>query len=137
MKKIKENKRQSIRKNEEMNNFLVKSFIFSKGLFNNKLVLYEFSDTLDIELNYKNTLFRIIPAGEYEFKNKLKKNIKTINANDDENCKKIIDLFSKYKQESLSNNENFKVNLEKKTPINFDDNIQFFHIATRKIFKVY
>ena len=135
LKKIKDNKGENQKKNEELNYFLGKSFIFSKGFFNKKLVLYEFSDILDVELNYKNTLFRIIHAGEYEYKNKLKQNIKEINAEDDENCKHICDLFSKFKQESLSNNENFKFNLENKSPINFDDSIQFLHMQSGKFLK--
>ncbi len=131
----KENVSISNRNNNDLKSFLGKSFIFSKGFFNKKLILYQFSDVLDTELNYNNTLFRIIPAGEYEFKNKLKQINKSINATDENECKKLIDYFSKFKQESSSNNENFKMNLEKKTPINFDDNIQFLHMQSGKFLK--
>ena len=132
---LRDNKSVTNKKNNDLNSFLGKSFIFSKGFFNKKLILYQFSDVLDTELNYNNTLFRIIPAGEYEFKNKLKQINKSINASDENDCKKLIDYFSKFKQESSSNNENFKINLEKKTPINFDDNIQFLHMQSGKFLK--
>ena len=125
------------KKQQDNLSFNSKYYVFSKGFFNKKVILYKFSDVLDTELNYKNTLFRIIPAGEFEYKNKLKDilkmlDVKSLNSVFQFNCKKLIDLFSKFKQESLSNNENSKVILNNKIPINFDDNVLFLHMQSGK-----
>jgi hypothetical protein len=115
------------------------SFIFSKGVFSENLIFYKFNSDQDFEINYKNTLFRIIPVAEYDSKAKFEKNVKQLKKEETsaENVyiDKQTDIYMKYKQEILSNHEHFTNLIGKKMLINFDDNVQLLHMQTGKFLK--
>jgi hypothetical protein len=128
-------------KSKKFQNFSERTYLFTKGCFSNQCIFYKYTDVQDILLNYKNSLFRIIPSGEYESKAKLKKCIKNIfKSTKDDHMKDINynhskDLFAKYKQEILTNHENFLKTITKRSPINFEDNVHLVHLATGKFLK--
>lgn len=128
-------------KSKKFHSFSERTYLFTKGCFSNQCIFYKYSDIQDILLNYKNSLFRVIPSGEYESKAKLKKCIKNISKSKKEEQMKEInynnskDLFAKYKQEILTNHENFLKTITKRSPLNFDDSVHLVHISTGKFLK--
>ena len=115
-----------------------KYFTFSKGYFDQDLILYNFQDTNDIEVNYQNCLFQIIPKSEYLFQRKLQKitdKLKSIRLVKDLNefdFNEQKDVYMKYKQEMKSNHENFRQLINSRKKIDSEDCVQLIHLATGK-----
>ena len=126
-----------------------KSFIFTKGFLEHNLVFYEFKDLKDIETNYNYTLFKIVPSGSYDVKEKLIKSLSKLNSmlhtsynlkgnsTDVINFKNENDLFVKYKQEIISNQTNYNNYIINNIPLRFEDNIHLQHITTGKFLCFY
>ena len=64
--------------NKAFDNLLQKQFLFTQGVFSDSCFFYQFDCKTDIDMNYINTLFLIIPASENESLRKIKKIIKKI-----------------------------------------------------------
>ena len=121
---------------------LTKKFLFSQGVFSNNCFFYQFKTPTDLELNYLNTLFLIIPASENESLQKIKnlikkieKDIRMIGQEDKTIYQQSTDIFIKFKQEIQTNHELATSILKKKTFVNFGDTVQFLHIASGKFLK--
>ncbi len=118
-------------------------FIFSKSYFDTSLILYHFNDTTDIETNYSNSLFQIVPSGEYLYKKKLTKlteklkSIKWIPELENFDFNEYRDVYTRYKQEVCHNNENYNHFINQRKQIQSGDCIQLIHINSNKfvIFK--
>ena len=116
-----------------------RKFLYSTGVFDEFCYLYSFKDKKDIQNNYFNTLFVVLPSCEYDSMIKFKhliKNLKNEILMDDSisiNNQQIIDAYIKFKQEIQSNHEFSTKNMTKdNNKVNFDDSVQFLHIKSGK-----
>lgn len=115
-----------------------KSLLFSRSCFSQNMIFYDFKDIQDLELNYLYCLFRIVPGAEYDQRDKLKNSLNKLKQMSETssytpiNYKLEKDLLVKYKQEIVSNQENYNVYLQKRMPIHFEDSVQFVHLITGK-----
>ena len=128
------------KKEEDYVDFLKsRNILYSNGAFNEFCYLYSFKDKKDIQNNYFNTLFLVLPPCEYDamlkFKN-LIKNLKNEILMDDNiriNNQQIIDSYIKFKQELKSNHEqSVKFMRNDNNKVNFNDSVQFLHIKSGK-----
>ena len=127
-------------KKEDFLDFLTsRNFLYSDGSFNDFCILYKFQNKKDIQNNYLNTLFVVLPSGEYESMIKFKhliKNLKNEILMDDTvsiNNQQILDAYVKFKQEIKSNHEKSTKAMRKdNNKVNFGDSVQFLHIKSGK-----
>ena len=115
------------------------NFLYSNGVFNEFCYLYSFKNKKDIQNNFFNTLFLVLPPCEYDSMLKFKHLIKSLKNEilmDDSptiNNLQIEDLYIKFKQEIQTNHEqSVKLMREKNNRVNFNDCVQFLHIKTGK-----
>jgi hypothetical protein len=126
------------KKKEEEKLFMGKYFAFTRGYFDQDLVLYNFDDTNDIEVNFKNCLFQIVPKGEYMFKKKLIKlnekllNITSIKELNEFNFSEQKSLYIKYKREIQNNHYLYNQLLSTRKIIDSEDCVQLIHLSTGK-----
>lgn len=139
--KINKNSRKLKNSKKNLEFLLKKNFLFSQGVFSDNCFFYKFKSPIDLEMNYINTLFLIIPASENESLLKIKNLIKKIekeakqNGEDKSIYQQSADIFIKFKQEIQTNHEQATAILKKKTFVNFGDCVQFLHIASGKFLK--
>ena len=127
-------------KKEDYVNFLKsRKFLYSHGVFNEFCYLYSFKDKKDIQNNYFNTLFLVLPPCEYDsmikFKNLIKrlKNEILMDDNPTINDPQILDFYIKFKQEIQANHEqSVKLMRKENNKVNFNDCVQFLHIKSGK-----
>ena len=125
--------------NAEKDIFLTSEFLYSQGVFNEYSFFHNFKDETDLKHNYYNSLFLVLPKGEYDSFTKLRalkrqlKNEYIIDNYMDIDHQQINDTFLKFKQEIITNQ---KYSLEllktKENYVNFNDCIQFMHIKSGK-----
>ena len=116
-----------------------RNFLYSNGVFNEFCFLYNFKDKKDIQNNYFNTLFLVLPPCEYDSMIKFKhliKNLKNEILMDDNltiSNQQIEDSFKKFKQEIQSNHEqSVKLMRKDNNKVYFHDSVQFLHIKSGK-----
>ena len=116
-----------------------RNFLYSNGTFNEFCFLYSFKDKKDIQNNYFNTLFLVLPPCEYDAMSKFKNLIKSIKNeilmedNPTISNAQIYDSFIKFKQEIQSNHEqSVKLMRKENNRVNFNDSVQFLHIKSGK-----
>ena len=126
-------------KKEEFSDILKsREILYTQGVFNEFCFFYNFKDKNELKYNYYNSLFLVLPKGEYESMSKLKtlkKRIKKEIITDDLDIDKgqINHYYSKFKQEMYSNTENaIKILNSKDKYVNFNDSVQFMHIKSGK-----
>ena len=123
----------------EDNIFLSSEFLYSQGVFNEYSFFYHFKDKNDLKYNYYNSLFLVLPKGEFDALSRLKalkrqlKNEYIINKDMDIDNHQISDIFGKFKNEIFTNNKYFiKSITTKDNYINFYDCVIFMHIKSGK-----
>ena len=129
----------NLRKDEFSDILISREFLYSQGVFNEFCFFHNFKDKTELKYNYYNTLFLVLPKGEYESMSKLralkKKLKKEILVDDDLDIdrQQIINSYSKFKQEIFSNQEfAIKILNSKDKFVNFNDSVQFMHIKSGK-----
>ena len=135
--KIEDNPNDS--KQQDFSDVLItRDFLYSQGVFNENCFLYKFKDKNELKHNYYNSLFLVLPKGEYDsltklriLKKKLKKEI--LMENEDLDRQQIIDCYTKFKQE-IETNQKYSIKLltSKNNYVNFNDCVQFMHIKSGK-----
>ena len=115
-----------------------RDFLYSQGVFNENCFFHKFKDKNELKHNYYNSLFLVLPKGEYDsltklrvLKKKLKKEI--LMENEDLDRQQIIDCYTKFKQE-IETNQKYSIKLlnSKNNYVNFNDCVQFMHIKSGK-----
>ena len=135
--KFDQNPVQSI--NEDFSDILIsREFLYSQGVFNENCFFHNFRDKNELKHNYYNSLFLVLPKGEYDsitkfraMKRRLKKEI--IMEEHGLDKQQICDCYTKFKQE-IETNLIYAVKLlnAKDNFINFNDCVQFMHIKSGK-----
>ena len=118
-----------------------KNFLYSQGVFNDYCFFHTFKDKNELKYNYYNTLFLVLPPGEYDslakfkaLKNRLKKEI-LMDDDLDIDKQQIVLYYNKFKEEIVTNLENSIKILNSKGKdkyVNFNDCVQFMHIKSGK-----
>ena len=124
---------------EEENFFITSEFLYSQGVFNEYSFFYNFKNINNLKYNYYNSLFLVLPKGEYDSLTKLRalkrqlKNEYIIDRNMDIDHQQIIDTYTKFKQEIYTNQQySIKLLKSKENYVNFNDCIRFMHIKSGK-----
>ena len=125
--------------NEEEDIFTKSEFLYSQGVFNEYSFFYNFKDNTDIKYNYYNSLFLVLPKGEFDALTKLRnlkrqlKNEYIIDNDMDIDHQQILDTYYKFKQEIYTNQQySIKQLTNKGNYINFNDCVRFMHIKSGK-----
>ena len=115
-----------------------RDFLYSQGVFNKNCFFHQFKNKNELKHNYYNSLFLVLPKGEYDsltklriLKKKLKKEI--LMEDEDLDRQQIIDCYTKFKQE-IETNQKYSIKLltSKNNYVNFNDCVQFMHIKSGK-----
>ena len=119
--------------------FLNSEFLYSQGVFNEYSFFYKFRDITDLKYNYYNSLFLVLPKGDFDSLTKLRalkrqlKNEYIIDNEMDIDRQQIIDTYIKFKQEIYTNQQySIKILTTKDNYVNFNDCIRFMHIKSGK-----
>ena len=119
--------------------FTTSEFLYSQGVFNEYSFFYNFKNNTDIKYNYYNSLFLVLPKGEFDALSKLRnlkrqlKNEYIIDNDMDIDHQQILDTYYKFKQEIYTNQKNsIKILTNKGNYINFNDCVRFMHIKSGK-----
>ena len=130
----------NLRKEEFSDILISREFLYSQGVFNEFCFFHNFKDKNELKYNYYNTLFLVLPKGEYESITKLrtlqKRLKKEILIDDDLEIRRqqINMYYEKFKQEIYSNQEYaIKTLTSKEKFVNYNDSVQFMHIKSGKI----
>ena len=129
----------NLRKEEFSDILTSREFLYSQGIFNEFCFFHKFKNKNELKYNYYNTLFLVLPKGEYESMSKLraiKRRLKKEILIDDEldiDQQNIIYFYKKFKQEIYTNQEYaIKILNSKDKSVNFNDSVQFMHIKSGK-----
>ena len=124
---------------QEKDIFLTSEFLYSQGVFNEYSFFHIFKEMINLKHDYYNSLFLVLPKGEYDSFTKLRalkrqlKNEYIIDDYNDLDRQQINDTFLKFKQEIYTNQKySIKLLTSKKNYVNFDDCVQFMHIKSGK-----
>ena len=119
--------------------FTTSEFLYSQGVFNEYCFFYNFKNKNDIKYNYYNSLFLVLPKGDYDSLTKLRslkrqlKNEYFLEDEKDIDHQQIIDTYIKFKQEIYTNQQySIKLLTSKDNYVNFNDCVQFLHIKSGK-----
>ena len=119
--------------------FMSSEFLYSQGVFNEYSFFYQFKDINSLKYNYYNSLFLVLPKGDFDLLAKLKalkrqlKNEYIIDNDMDIDRQQIIDTYTKFKQEIYTNQQySIKTLTSKDNYVNFNDCISFMHIKSGK-----
>ena len=125
------------RKNDDI--FLSSEFLYSQGVFNEYSFFHSFKDINAFKQNYYNSLFLVLPKGDYDTLTKLRalkrqlKNEYLVDNSMDQYQQQITDLFTKFNQEIYTNQQYaIKLLTSKDNYVNFGDCIRFMHIKSGK-----
>ena len=129
----------NLRKEDFSDILTSKDFLFSQGVFNDFCFFHNFRDKTELKYNYYNSLFLVLPRGEFDslakfkaFKNRLKKEI-LMEDDLDIDKQQIIHYYRKFKEEIYTNLEySIKILNSKDKYVNFNDCVQFMHIKSGK-----
>ena len=123
------------RKNDDI--FLSSEFLYSQGVFNEYSFFHSFKDINAFKQNYYNSLFLVLPKGDYDTLTKLRalkrqlKNEYLVDNSMDQYQQQITDLFTKFNQEIYTNQQYaIKLLTSKDNYVNFGDCIRFMHIKS-------
>ena len=123
----------------EDNIFLSSEFLYSQGVFNEYSFFHNFKDNNDLKYNYYNSLFLVLPKGDFDSLTKLRalkrqlKNEYIIDNDMDIDHQQIIDTYTKFKNEIYTNQQySIKILTTKDNYVNFNDCIRFMHIKSGK-----
>ena len=118
-----------------------REFLYSHGVFNEFCFFHQFRSEDELKYDFYNTLFLVLPKGEYDSMTKLRAYIKKLkkriliddNLEFDKKPRQQIDFFEKFKQELDTNQEySIKILNSKDKYVNFNDSVQFMHIKSGK-----
>ena len=119
--------------------FLTSEFLYSQGVFNEYSFFYKFKDITELKYNYYNSLFLVLPKGDFDSLTKLRalkrqlKNEYIIDNEMDIDRQQIIDTYTKFKQEIYTNQQySIKILTTKDNYVNFNDCVRFMHIKSGK-----
>ena len=97
--------------NKDVDFFITSEFLYSQGVFNEYSFFHQFKDHNDLKYNYFNSLFLVLPKGEFDALSKLRnfkrqlKNEYIIDNDMDIDHQQIIDIYTKFKNEIYTNQQ--------------------------------
>ena len=125
--------------NRDIDLFITSEFLYSQGVFNEYSFFHNFKDNNDLKYNYYNSLFLVLPKGEFDALNKLRnlrrqlKNEYIIDNDMDIDHQQIIDTYTKFKNEIYTNQQySIKLLTTIDNYVNFNDCVRFMHIKSGK-----
>ena len=125
--------------NRDIDLFITSEFLYSQGVFNEYSFFHNFKDNNDLKYNYYNSLFLVLPKGEFDALNKLRnlrrqlKNEYIIDNDMDIDHQQIIDTYTKFKNEIYTNQQySIKLLTTIDNYVNFNDCVRFVHIKSGK-----